>query len=117
MQDHARFNGFSQADLVGEQNARVAALERFYRDEDLMRQYRHARAHQTVGCRVRQLMAVIEYGTAQGKPALSVDQTGEQSIARCSELQKIIESRLGEDSFFPSICAASVIGQKTILYN
>ena len=86
MHNHASFNCFSQADLIGQQHARRISLQGLHGDVDLVRQHADSGPHETTYRRLSQLVAMLEYIAAQREPPLSIDQTCEQSVSRRPEL-------------------------------
>ena len=95
MQDHACLNGFAEADLIREQDARGVTLPHFVGDIHLVGQQAGARAHQTAGGGTLQTVHVGKCCHAQCEVASLVEVTIQQALLRCGDLHKRVQLQLG----------------------
>ena len=86
--DQTRLDRLAEAHLVGEQEARVLALERADRDVDLVGEHRHAGAGEAAHARVRQAPAVLEHRASQGAyqraPSIRPANRRSRGVPNCS---------------------------------
>ncbi len=110
MNDHARFDGFAQTNLIGQQYARGVAVTHLVGNIELVRDQADPATGQTAGRIATTLVLVDQRLVAQGKAGHPIDLTGEQAILRLVELDKVVEKHFFEGN------GLIIVGAHTYIY-
>ena len=110
MNDHARFDGLAQANLIGQQYARSVAVTHFMGNIELVRDQADPATGQTASRVATTLVLVDQRFVAQGEAGHPIDLTGEQAILRLVELDKVVEKHFLEGN------GLIIVGAHTYIY-
>ncbi len=117
MQDHARFDGFTEANFIGQQHARRVAATHIVGDVQLMRDQAGALSAQAAPRHPVLFALIFTRTVAQGEAIHTVDLPGEQAVLRFAEHQLAVEQHFTQHhARFPGVRAGTDIGEQTILF-
>ena len=108
MQDQTGFDGFTEADFIGEQYAWRIAVGHFMRDIKLMRDQAGTAADQAVKIRMAEAVESLQCLVTQLEPFMLIDLAIEQTLRGSVQLQKIIQFRFRHPMTVAGIIIADV---------
>ncbi len=115
MQNHPGFDGFTQTDFIGQQDARRVATSDIMGDMQLVGNQAGALSAQAAP-RHPILLALVFAGAVARKTVHPVDLTGEQAVLRFAEHQFAVEQHFARDVGFFGIETGTGVGQQAVFF-